>query len=200
MINSSVRTYKQISSFFSFTEFSLLLPIYIYIYIFLTVYEGINHSNWSISGYFIHLFMSPTISFVTSNKGKPLLAYVWYLFRMSNVTVKAKSWSCQECTCSATVHSNSDNQFIKSKRNHGIHLSSPEEVEWRMCKNIVEKIVTEELNPIGLIYDQELANSNFFLNLIYTENKKGFAVFNEFETFFWLCIVLRNHQFLMMVS
>jgi hypothetical protein len=32
--------------------------------------------------------------------------------------------------CSASVHTDSDDQFIKSKGNHGSHLPSPEEIEW----------------------------------------------------------------------
>ncbi|CAF3852425.1 unnamed protein product [Rotaria sp. Silwood1] len=105
--------------------------------------------------------MSTSIYFITSNKGKPLLVYDGYLYKLNKATEKVKYWTCQERTCSASVHTDSDDQFIKSKGNHGSHLPSPEEIEWRMFKSVVKKRIKEESIAIGLIYDQELARANF---------------------------------------
>ncbi len=105
--------------------------------------------------------MSTSISFITSNKGKSLLVYDGYLYKMNKSTVKVKYWTCQERTCSASVHIDSNDQFIKSQGNHDSHLPSPEEIEWRVFKNRVKKRVLQESNPIDLIYDQELAHANF---------------------------------------
>jgi hypothetical protein len=73
--------------------------------------------------------MSASISFVVSNKEKPHLLYDGHLSKMNKSTVKIKYWIYQEHTCSASVHTDSDDQFIKSKGNHSGHLPSPEGVE-----------------------------------------------------------------------
>jgi len=105
--------------------------------------------------------MSTSISFITSNKGKSILVYDGYLYKMNKATVKVKYWTCQERTCSASVHTDSNDQFIKSKGNHYSHLPSPEEIEWRTFKNVVKKRIIQESTPIGMILDQELAHANF---------------------------------------
>ncbi|CAF3435635.1 unnamed protein product [Rotaria socialis] len=63
--------------------------------------------------------------------------------------------------CSASVHTDSNNQFIKNRGNHNSHLPSPEKIELRRFKNVVKTRVVHESTPIGVRYDQELARANF---------------------------------------
>jgi hypothetical protein len=49
---------------------------------------------------------------------------------MNKEILKVKRWTSQECMFSASVHTDSNDQFIKSKANHDSRLLSSEEIEW----------------------------------------------------------------------
>ena len=76
-----------------------------------------------------------------SNKGKPLLVYDGYIFKKKKSTEKVTYWICQHGACNATVDTDSNDQYLKSRGNHETHLPSPEQ-------NRIEKLqrYSEETN------------------------------------------------------
>lgn len=104
--------------------------------------------------------MSKIVEFVTSNKGKPLLVYDGYIFKKNKGTEKVTYWVCQHGGCSATVHTDSNDQYLKSRGSHETHIPSPEQIELRNFRDIVKKRTVEETNAIAMIYEEELARAN----------------------------------------
>jgi hypothetical protein len=100
-----------------------------------------------------------TVSFTTSNRGKRLLIYSGYVYRLKKSTMKVKYSVCQSTGCAANVHTNASDHFIKANGNHG-HLPAPERIEHRELKNKVKERVQTETASIPIIYEEELARSN----------------------------------------
>ncbi|CAF3113145.1 unnamed protein product [Rotaria socialis] len=61
---------------------------------------------------------SPAISFINSNKGKPLLVADEYTFKLSKATTTTKYWICTINGCAANVHTDSNNRLIKTVGDH----------------------------------------------------------------------------------
>ncbi|CAF1530543.1 unnamed protein product [Rotaria sordida] len=102
---------------------------------------------------------STSISFTTSNRGKPLLIYSGYIFRLKKSTVKVKYWTCHSDGCVANVHTDKNDHFIKSNGQHH-HIPEPEQIELRNLKRKVKERVKTETSSISKIYEEELARSN----------------------------------------
>ncbi|CAF1023652.1 unnamed protein product [Rotaria sordida] len=102
---------------------------------------------------------STILSFTTSNRGKPMLIYSGYVYRLKKSTKKVKYWVCQSNSCAANVHTNANDQFIKANGRHQ-HLPAPERIELRDLKHTVKKRVENETTSVPKIYEEELARSN----------------------------------------
>ncbi|CAF2063868.1 unnamed protein product [Rotaria magnacalcarata] len=83
---------------------------------------------------------SPAISFINSNKGKPLLIADDYTFKLNKATTTTKYWICTIKDCAAKVHTDSNNRLMKSVGNHS-HL--PEKEKLVVCE-IREKITLKK--------------------------------------------------------
>ncbi|CAF3128721.1 unnamed protein product, partial [Rotaria sp. Silwood2] len=66
---------------------------------------------------------SPIISFIQSQKGKPLLVLDKYIFKLNKTTKTVKYWICTLIKCSAKVHTNLYDELIKII---GEHCHRPE--------------------------------------------------------------------------
>ena len=100
--------------------------------------------------------MISTISFVSSNKDRPLQVHDNYIYYVSKTTTRVKYWKCKDHSCNAAVHTSIRNVFIKVVSNHS-HLQSPEEIEVRALKQNIKRTVINETTAITKIYDEELA-------------------------------------------
>ncbi|CAF4164323.1 unnamed protein product, partial [Rotaria sordida] len=100
--------------------------------------------------------MASAISFITSNKGKPLLVHDNYIYYASKTTATVKYWKCEDRSCNVGVHTSIKDAFIKTVGNHS-HLQSPEEIEVRTFKQNIKRRVINETTVITKIYDEELA-------------------------------------------
>ena len=69
--------------------------------------------------------MTSTISFVSNNNGRPLLVRDNYIYYVSKITTRVKSWKCKDRSCNAGVHTSIRDVFIKVVGNHS-HLQSSE--------------------------------------------------------------------------
>ncbi|CAF1319730.1 unnamed protein product [Rotaria magnacalcarata] len=76
---------------------------------------------------------SPAISFINSNKGKPLLVADDYTLKLNKATTTTKYWICTIKDCAAKVHTDSNNGFMKSVGNHS-HLPEKEKLEIREAR------------------------------------------------------------------
>ncbi|CAF1474881.1 unnamed protein product [Rotaria sordida] len=99
------------------------------------------------------------ISFTSSNRGKRLLVYYGYIYRLKKSTTKIKYWSCNSNGCTANVHTNPNDHFIKASGDHH-HLPSPEQIELRNLMKKVKDRVQVETTSVPKIYEEELARSN----------------------------------------
>ncbi|CAF1054091.1 unnamed protein product [Rotaria sordida] len=89
---------------------------------------------------------SPTISFINSNKGKPLLVANNYVFKLNKTTTTTKYW----------IYLNS--QLIKTIGDHN-HLPEKEKLEVREFREKVKQRAINETTPIPRIYDEECAKA-----------------------------------------
>ncbi|CAF4152127.1 unnamed protein product [Rotaria socialis] len=64
------------------------------------------------------------ISFLTSNKGKPLLVYNNHLFRCNKIVPLKKYWVCNTRGSNVFVHTSTRNEFLSINGNHN-HASEP---------------------------------------------------------------------------
>jgi hypothetical protein len=99
-----------------------------------------------------------SISWLTSNKGKPLLVINGFVFQSNKKTTKVTYWKCETKDCEATAHTDSNDQLVKEKGDHG-HLPSPEHNEIRSLKKAAKDRVATEATPIAQIYEEELARA-----------------------------------------
>lgn len=98
------------------------------------------------------------LSFIVSNKGKPLLVLNDCIYRLKKQTLIKKYWICQENGCTAYVHTDNDNVFIISTGNHN-HLCKPETVRVKQFRNNLKDRAVKETTAISKIYEEEIIKS-----------------------------------------
>ncbi|CAF4423484.1 unnamed protein product [Rotaria socialis] len=103
---------------------------------------------------------SSTMSFVLSQKGKPLLVMDDYVFRLNKITNTTKYYRCENRDCTATAHTDLNNVLLKVNANHS-HVIEPEKKEIRIFKQIVKERATKESTPIPKIYEEESTKNDF---------------------------------------
>ncbi|CAM4967139.1 unnamed protein product [Rotaria socialis] len=103
---------------------------------------------------------SSTMSFVLSQKGKPLLVMDDYVFRLNKITNTTKYYRCENRDCTATAHTDLNNVLLKVNANHS-HVIEPEKKEIRIFKQIVKERATKESAPIPTIYEEESTKNDF---------------------------------------
>ncbi|CAF2115677.1 unnamed protein product [Rotaria magnacalcarata] len=97
---------------------------------------------------------SSTISFVLSQKGKPLLVMDDYVFRLNKTTNITKYYRCENRDCTATAHTDLNNVLLKVNANRS-HVIELEKKEIRIFKQVVKERATKESTPIPKIYEKE---------------------------------------------
>ncbi|CAF4567646.1 unnamed protein product [Rotaria magnacalcarata] len=75
----------------------------------------------------------PSISFINSNKGKPLLVADDYTFKLNNTTTSTKYWICTINGCAAKVHTDLNNGLMKTVGYHS-HLREKDKLEVREAR------------------------------------------------------------------
>ena len=79
---------------------------------------------------------SPAISFINSNKEKPLLVGDEYTFKLNKATTTTKYWICTINDCAPKVHIDSTNLLMKTVGNDS-HLPEKEKLEVRAVREII---------------------------------------------------------------
>ncbi|CAF4748134.1 unnamed protein product, partial [Rotaria socialis] len=101
---------------------------------------------------------SPVISFIKSQKGKPLLVSDEYIFKLNKATTTSKYWICAHTACSAKIHTNTNNQLTKMTGEHS-HVPEKETIVVREFREKIKQRAIEETTPIPRIYDEECAKA-----------------------------------------
>ena len=102
---------------------------------------------------------TPKISFIHSNKGKRLLVVNNHVFYQNKSTSKVTYWKCEQRMCSAGVHLDINDRFIKFSTSDHTHMPTPERVEIRKLMENVKVRVCDESMAIGQIYHEELVKA-----------------------------------------
>ncbi|CAF3588472.1 unnamed protein product [Rotaria sp. Silwood1] len=146
--------------------------------------------------------MASAISFITSNKGKPLLVPDNYIYYVSKTTAAVKYWKCEDRSCNAGIHTSIKDTFLKTVGNHS-HLPSPEEIEVRTFKQNIKRRVINETTAITKIYDEELARQQMsqtaaaIIPSSYEANSAPYQVTLSGEQFVLCDKTLRNKRLLL---
>ncbi|CAF1927976.1 unnamed protein product [Rotaria magnacalcarata] len=96
---------------------------------------------------------SLAISFINSNKGKPLLLADEYVFKLNKNTTTTKYWIRTLNGCPAKVHTDLNSQFIKIVGDHN-HFSEKEQLEVREFREKVKQRAIHETTPIHLFHSR----------------------------------------------
>ncbi|CAF2064954.1 unnamed protein product [Rotaria magnacalcarata] len=88
----------------------------------------------------------PSISFINSNKGKPLLVADDYTFKLNKTTTRTKYWICTVNCCAAKVHTDLNNGLMKTVGYHS-HLRAKEKLEVREAR---EKMIYLKIHFLTL--------------------------------------------------
>ena len=98
------------------------------------------------------------ISFVTSNKGKPLLSFGHHLFKCNKTTDTKRYWICIERQCGVFVHTNLNDEFLLVSGDHN-HVADPDVLETRVLREKMKNRIINETTSITKIYDEEIAKA-----------------------------------------
>ena len=104
-----------------------------------------NASNSSTSA------VQNSISFLQSNKGKPLLVLSQHLFKCNKTTDSKRYWICLEGGCGVSVHTNLANEFLSIFGIHD-HAVRPDELERKALKEKMKNRILAETTSITKIY------------------------------------------------
>lgn len=94
-------------------------------------------------------------SFITSNKGKPLLVLNNFVYKKNKETKTKKYWVCQVNGCSVYVHTDLQDAIIKAGSEHK-HLPNPENMQLKDFRTKVKDRVMKETTAIAKIYEEEV--------------------------------------------
>ncbi|CAF5084080.1 unnamed protein product, partial [Rotaria sp. Silwood1] len=83
---------------------------------------------------------SSNISFIQPQKGKPLLISDKYIFKLNKTTTTTKYWICTFNGCSAKIHTNINDQFLKIIGEH-CHSQESENIDVRDFREKVKQRV-----------------------------------------------------------
>ncbi|CAF3509552.1 unnamed protein product [Rotaria sp. Silwood2] len=99
-----------------------------------------------------------TVSFLTTNKGKPLLVLNQYTFKCNKITAAKKYWICTDPDCYVYVHTNLENELLPVTGDHN-HVADPNMLEIKLLKNKMKNRILLETTSITKIYDEEISQA-----------------------------------------
>ena len=88
-----------------------------------------------------------TSSFLVSNKGNRLLVQDGFIYKISKQTSTKLYWICKTKNCTAHIHTDLNNKFLKSSGEHN-HLLEPEDLQVKQFRDIFKERVVNETAPI----------------------------------------------------
>ena len=105
------------------------------------------------------------VSFLTSNKGNPLLLLNGFLFKINKQTKTKKYWTCRNSGCTVSVHTDIHNALLKSNGEHD-HLPQPEDIQIKSFRDKMKNRVVNETTAIARIYEEEVIKADLSTNAL----------------------------------
>ncbi|CAF3356453.1 unnamed protein product [Rotaria socialis] len=100
--------------------------------------------------------MASAISFLTTNKGEPLLVFNQYMLKCNKTSLSKKYWVCTEHRYDVYVHTNLENEFLLITGDHN-HVINPNTLEIKAIEDKMKNRILNETTSIMKIYDEEIA-------------------------------------------
>ena len=98
-----------------------------------------------------------TLSFITPTKGQALLVMNEHLYKCNKKTAKKKYWICVVSSCKVYVHTTLEDSYLSGGINPHDHAPNPDLIEVKKIRQQIKKRVIDEITPVGMIYDEEMA-------------------------------------------
>ena len=102
-----------------------------------------------------------SVSFVKSNKGKPLLLLNQYIFKCNKSTDSKRYWICTEGGCDVSVQTKLNNEFLSISGDHD-HVIDPDVLQRKLLKEKMKDRILTETASITTIYDEEISKANLY--------------------------------------
>ena len=102
-----------------------------------------------------------SVSFVKSNKGKPLLLLNQYMFKCNKTTDSKRYWICTQDGCDVSVRTKLNNEFLSISGDHD-HVIDPDVLQRKLLKQKMKDRIITETTSITTIYDEEISKANLF--------------------------------------
>ncbi|CAF3832306.1 unnamed protein product, partial [Rotaria sp. Silwood1] len=125
-----------------------------------------------------NISQSSVVSYIQSQKGKPLLVLDNCIFKLNKTTITTKYWTCTCIECSMKVHTNVNDQLVKIIGEH-CHPTEQELIHVREFRAKVKQRAIDETTPIPRIYDEDRARgmlSNVVIALLPSKREINNAV------------------------
>ena len=100
----------------------------------------------------------PKITFVQSQKGRPLLVLNHYIYKLNKTTTTIKYWICSTNTCIAKIHTNLNDEFLRTIDGH-CHPAEKENVDLREFREKIKQRAIAETTPMPRIYEEECSKA-----------------------------------------
>ena len=99
------------------------------------------------------------MSFVTSNKGKPMVVYENYLFKFNRQSKSKKYWLCDKSGCGIYLHTSLTDEMISITGVHS-HTANPDQIEAKILRDKMKERILFETTSLTRIYDEEIVKAN----------------------------------------
>lgn len=98
--------------------------------------------------------------FINSNKGYRQVIRDGFIYKFNKQTSSKIYWICKAKNCSATIHTDTNFNYLQSNAEHS-HLREPEDIEVQRFRKALKDRVINETAPISKIYDEEISKARF---------------------------------------
>ena len=99
-----------------------------------------------------------SLLFINSNKGYRQVIRDGFIYKFNKQTSLKIYWICKAKNCSATIHMDTNFNYLQSNGEH-IHLRETEDIELQRFREFLKDRVIDETAPISQIYDEEISKA-----------------------------------------
>ena len=100
-----------------------------------------------------------SVSFLTTNKGKPMLLLNQFMSKCNKTTPTKKYWVCSEKGCGVSVHTTLNDELLLTTGDHE-HVARPDILETKTLREKMKNRILNETTSITKIYDDEISNAS----------------------------------------
>jgi hypothetical protein len=108
------------------------------------------------------------ISFILSNKGQRMLVMNNHIFRYNKKTTKKKYWMCAVSGCEVRIQTDENDVYLCGGKDTHNHAANSDLIEQTRLRQKIKQRVADELTPINMIYEQEIAKASLSFSALAT--------------------------------